>query len=68
MRALYRPLPVNTCRHSTEDQGFPLCAEPSGPGPSGCDNITASELIYYPMLMYLVWQTGYILVVQREIS
>ncbi|CAI8015511.1 Glycerophosphocholine acyltransferase 1 [Geodia barretti] len=49
--------------HSTEDQGFPLCAEPSGPGPSGCDNITASELIYYPMLMYLVWQTGYILVV-----
>jgi hypothetical protein len=48
---------------STDEQEFPLCAKSTAPGHSGCDHIDAGELLFYPMLMYLIWQIGYILVV-----
>ena len=52
-----------TRRFATEEQGFPLCAHPTGPGPQGCDHVSMNEIVYIPMLFYALWQAMYILVV-----
>ena len=50
-------------RYSTNEQGFPLCYNPTTTGASDCDNIDYDELILYPMLFYLLWQIIYAAVV-----
>lgn len=51
------------CRYSSVEQKFSLCAQPSEPGPNGCNHIGLRELVTGPLVFYLVWMLLYILVV-----
>ncbi|XP_064398359.1 uncharacterized protein LOC135344976 isoform X2 [Halichondria panicea] len=48
---------------STEEQGFPLCSEPTVPGPRGCDHVTMTDAVYVPIFLYAMWQIMYIVVI-----
>ncbi|XP_019861295.1 PREDICTED: uncharacterized membrane protein C776.05-like [Amphimedon queenslandica] len=50
--------------YSSVKQEFSLCAQPTEPGPNGCNHIGLRELVTGPLVFYLVWMLLYILVVQ----
>ena len=53
------------CRFSTNEQGFPHCAEAS---PKECTHSDIWEIVVYPMIMYCLWQLSYIVVVSVCLS
>ena len=45
------------------DQQFPVCSGQKGADTSICSDVDFWEILFYPMIMYCVWQALYILVV-----
>ena len=50
-------------RFSSAEQGFLLCSNQDTLDPSGCSHVDSTEILYYPMVIYIVWQILYILIV-----
>lgn len=48
---------------STPEQRFLLCSKQPGFLISECSDVSAMEILYYPMLMYMAWQITYGLIV-----
>ena len=65
MSIVHIHMPVQYCRFSTTEQGFPFCAEPSL---EGCTYTALGEVVLLPVILVGLWQLSYIVVVSCVLS